>query len=56
VLYYMTFATWADTSSNQASKDPGQLGRGYSNLDKIYYINTIIPVAYKLVDTRLVAR
>jgi len=37
----MTFATWADTSSNQASKDPGQLGRGYSNLDKIYYINTI---------------
>ena len=41
MLYYMTFATWADTSSNQASKDPGQLGRGYSNLDKIYYINTI---------------
>jgi len=22
-------ATWADTSSNQASKDPGKLRRGY---------------------------
>jgi hypothetical protein len=29
-------ATWADTSSNQASKVPGQLRCGYSNLGKIY--------------------
>jgi hypothetical protein len=29
-------ATWADTSSNQASKDPCQLRCGYSNLGKIY--------------------
>jgi hypothetical protein len=27
-------ATWAVTSSNQASKDPGQLRRGYSNPSK----------------------
>jgi hypothetical protein len=39
-------ATWADTSSNQAIKDPGQLRRGYSNLGKIYYIFYVIkPVA-----------
>jgi hypothetical protein len=31
-------ATWADTSSNQASKNPGQLCRGYGNLGKMYYI------------------
>jgi hypothetical protein len=49
-------ATWADTSSNQASKDPGQQRRGYSNLGKIYCSNTVIPVADKLVDTKLVAR
>jgi hypothetical protein len=30
-------ATWADTSSNQASKNPGQLRGGYGNLGKIYY-------------------
>jgi hypothetical protein len=29
-------ATWANTSSNQASKDPCQLRCGYSNLGKIY--------------------
>jgi hypothetical protein len=28
-------ATWADTSSNQAIKDPGQRRCGYSNLGKI---------------------
>jgi len=33
----------ADTSSNQASKDPGQLRCGYSNLGKKIYINTVIP-------------
>lgn len=38
-------ATRANTSSNQASKDPGQLRRGYSNLYKSYYINTVILVA-----------
>jgi hypothetical protein len=48
-------ATWADTSSNQASKDFGQQRRGYSNLDKIYCINTVIPVATKLVDAKPVA-
>jgi hypothetical protein len=48
-------ATWADTSFNQASKDPGQLRRGYSNLGKIYCINTVIPVAAKIVDATLVA-
>jgi hypothetical protein len=48
-------ATWADTSSNQASKDPGNLRHGYSNLSKIYCINTVIPVAAKLVDAKLVA-
>jgi len=34
-------AIWA-ASSNQASKDPGQLRRGYSSLGKIYCLNTII--------------
>jgi hypothetical protein len=38
-------ATWADTSSNQASKDPGYLRRGYSNLGKNDYIDNAIPVA-----------
>jgi hypothetical protein len=28
-------ATWADTSSNQAIKDPGEPRCGYSNLGKI---------------------
>jgi hypothetical protein len=28
-------ATWADTYSNHAIKDPGQQRRGYSNLGKI---------------------
>jgi hypothetical protein len=49
-------ATWADTSSNQASKDPSQQRCSYNNLDKIYCINTIIPVATKLVDAKPVAR
>jgi hypothetical protein len=48
-------ATWADTSSNQASKDPSQLRRGYSNLSEIYCINTVIPVATKIVDATHVA-
>ena len=48
-------ATWADTSSSQVNRDPGQLHRSYSNLGKIYYINTVIPVAAKLVDAKLVA-
>jgi hypothetical protein len=48
-------ATWADTSSNQASKDPGQPRSSYSNLGKIYCINTVIPVAAKRADAKLVA-
>jgi hypothetical protein len=48
-------ATWADTSSNQASKDPSKLRRDYRDLGKIYYIITVIPVAAKLVDAKLVA-
>ena len=48
-------ATQADTSSNQASKDPGQLRRGNSNLGKILikfiatkYIAAIFVSAYIL--------
>jgi hypothetical protein len=43
-------ATWADTPSNQASKDPGQLHRVYSNLGKIWYLNTVILWLLKRVD------
>jgi len=44
-------ATWADTSSNQAIKDPGQRRCGYSNLGKI----VIKSVAAKRVAAKRVA-
>jgi hypothetical protein len=44
-------ATWADTSSNQAIKDPGQRRCGYSNLGKI----VIKSVAAKRVAATFVA-
>jgi hypothetical protein len=35
-------AIWADTSSNQAIKDPGQRRCGYSNLGKIIVAATFV--------------
>jgi len=44
-----------DTSSNQASKDPGYLSRGYSNLCKSSYISNVIPEAANFVNAERVA-
>jgi hypothetical protein len=41
-------ATWADTPSILASKDPGYLCRDYSNHGKNNYINNVIPVPANL--------
>ena len=38
-------ATWANTYSNQAINDPGQLHRGYSNLSKFIVFYVIKSVA-----------
>jgi hypothetical protein len=48
-------ATWANTSSNQAIKDLGQLRRGYSNLVKFIVFYVIKSVAVKSVAATLVA-
>ncbi len=44
-----------DTLSNQASKDPGYLSRGYSNLCKSSYISNVIPEAANFVNAERVA-
>jgi hypothetical protein len=45
-------ATWADTSSNQASKDPSKLHRGYRNLGKIYRLEQANSLKSQVLRTR----